>query len=209
MRNLGRLIVQTSTGMVSYGRVMEIISQDARAADRGHASTGRRRAAGEIGLRGRQLRVRGERRPVLQDISFQLPSRGRRWRCSARPARARPALVNLLPRFYEYTERQHHAGRRGAEGVSARVPAQPDRHRRAGAVPVLAHHPREHHLRRGAGRARGRGRGGGRGRRHPRRDPELPGRLRHAGRREGRDALGRAEAARGHRPHAAQRTRAS
>ncbi len=28
MRNLGRLIVQTSTGLVSYGRVMEIIRQD-------------------------------------------------------------------------------------------------------------------------------------------------------------------------------------
>ena len=27
MRNLGRLIVQTSTGLVSYGRVMEIIKQ--------------------------------------------------------------------------------------------------------------------------------------------------------------------------------------
>ena len=35
MRNLGRLIVQTSTGLVSYGRVVEVISQDARAADRG------------------------------------------------------------------------------------------------------------------------------------------------------------------------------
>ena len=35
MRNLGRLIVQMSTGMVSYGRVMEIIKQDREPLDEG------------------------------------------------------------------------------------------------------------------------------------------------------------------------------
>jgi ATP-binding cassette, subfamily B, bacterial len=29
IRNLGRLIVQTSTGLVSYGRLMEMVKQDA------------------------------------------------------------------------------------------------------------------------------------------------------------------------------------
>lgn len=35
MRNLGRLIVQTSTGLVSYGRVMEIIKQNREPLDEG------------------------------------------------------------------------------------------------------------------------------------------------------------------------------
>ena len=34
IRNLGRMIVQTSTGMVSYGRLMEIVEQTARTAHR-------------------------------------------------------------------------------------------------------------------------------------------------------------------------------
>ena len=35
MRNLGRLIVQMSTGMVSYDRVMEIIKEDREPLDEG------------------------------------------------------------------------------------------------------------------------------------------------------------------------------
>src|SRR5512145_2042359 len=35
MRNLGRLIVQTSTGMVSYNRVMAIIKEDREPLDQG------------------------------------------------------------------------------------------------------------------------------------------------------------------------------
>ena len=201
MRNLGRLIVQMSTGLVSYGRVVDVISQE-----REPLTEGTHRPAGD---------VRGEvvfedvgfeyeaGTPVLHDISFRFEP-GQAVALLGSTGSGKTTLVNLLPRFYEYTQRQPDAGRRRAEGLSPRLPAQPDRHRGAGAVPVLAHHPREHHLRRGPRGARRGGGGRGAGRGHPRRDPDLPGWLQHAGRREGRHPVGRPEAARGHRPHAAE-----
>ena len=45
MRNLGRLIVQMSTGLVSYGRVIEVISQDREPLTEGSVSARRRRTA--------------------------------------------------------------------------------------------------------------------------------------------------------------------
>jgi ATP-binding cassette, subfamily B, bacterial len=41
MRNLGRLIVQISTGMVSYNRVMEIIREDREDLESGDTPPGR------------------------------------------------------------------------------------------------------------------------------------------------------------------------
>jgi hypothetical protein len=44
MRNLGRLIVQMSTGMVSYNRVMNIIKRKPRAAGHGRLHAAQRSA---------------------------------------------------------------------------------------------------------------------------------------------------------------------
>jgi ATP-binding cassette, subfamily B, bacterial len=100
MRNLGRLIVQMSTGLVSYGRVMDVIRQDREPLSQGDYQE-------MDGLRGEIIfdKVCFEyeaETPVLKDISFH-----------ARPGQAvallgstgsgKTTLVNLLPRFYEYT----------------------------------------------------------------------------------------------------------
>jgi ATP-binding cassette, subfamily B, bacterial len=100
MRNLGRLIVQMSTGLVSYGRVMEVIRQDREPLSQGdYQETGGLR--GEIIFNKVCFEYEAET-PVLKDISFH-----------ARPGQAvallgstgsgKTTLVNLLPRFYEYT----------------------------------------------------------------------------------------------------------
>jgi ATP-binding cassette subfamily B protein len=101
LRNLGRLIVQTSTGLVSYGRVSEILRQEREALD-----TGDYQPAGE--LRG-ELVFEGvgfeydEKIPVLKDISFRVEP-GQRVALLGATGAGKTSLVNLLPRFYEYTE---------------------------------------------------------------------------------------------------------
>ncbi|MEJ5199630.1 MAG: ABC transporter ATP-binding protein, partial [Anaerolineae bacterium] len=109
MRNLGRLIVQTSTGMVSYGRVVEVLSQE-----REPLTEGSYRPAGD---------VRGEiefenvsfgydaDNPVLQDISFRVAP-GQSVALLGATGSGKTTLVNLLPRFYEYT-----SGRLTLDGV--------------------------------------------------------------------------------------------
>lgn len=99
MRNLGRLIVQTSTGLVSYGRVAELIKEEREPLDEGsYIPSGN---------------VRGE--IVFRDVCFEydtdsLVLKDIRFRCEPGQAVAllgstgsgKTTLVNLLPRFYEY-----------------------------------------------------------------------------------------------------------
>ncbi len=109
MRNLGRLIVQMSTGMVSYKRVVELIEEEREPLDEG-----RYRPSGN---------VRGE--IVFDAVSFEYAStrfgagdgadgavlKGISFRCEPGQVVAllgstgsgKTSLVNLLPRFYEYT----------------------------------------------------------------------------------------------------------
>jgi ATP-binding cassette subfamily B protein len=100
LRNLGRLIVQTSTGLVSYGRVMEIIKQDREKLDEGDTES-------KDGLHGQitfdQVGFEYETgNPVLEDISFKAES-GQVIALLGSTGSGKTTLVNLLPRFYEYT----------------------------------------------------------------------------------------------------------
>ncbi len=100
MRNLGRLIVQTSTGLVSYGRVLEILKQ--------------KREPLTLGLSKEEHTIRGElvfenvgfsyenNPPVLEEISFSCQP-GQVIALLGSTGSGKTTLVNLLPRFYDYT----------------------------------------------------------------------------------------------------------
>lgn len=100
LRNLGRVIVQTSTGLVSYGRVMEVIKQDREPLDLGDYHP-------EGSLKGEFefQDVTFEYEPgdhTLEKISFQVKP-GQVIALLGSTGSGKSTLVNLLPRFYEYT----------------------------------------------------------------------------------------------------------
>jgi ATP-binding cassette subfamily B protein len=100
MRNLGRLIVQMSTASVSYGRVVTVLSEK-----REPLTAGSYQPSGD---------VRGEfefenvcfeyeeAAPVLKEISFKVAP-GQIVALMGSTGSGKSSLVNLLPRFYEYS----------------------------------------------------------------------------------------------------------
>lgn len=100
MRNLGRLIVQTSTGMVSFGRVVDIIKEEREPLEAGdHLPSGDIR--GEIVFDGLCFEYEDEEGPVLEDISFVCKP-GQAVALLGSTGSGKTSLVNLLPRFHEY-----------------------------------------------------------------------------------------------------------
>jgi ATP-binding cassette subfamily B protein len=100
MRNLGRLIVQMSTGMVSYGRVMDVIRQEREPLGEGvDPPDGNLR--GEIVFDKICFEYEAES-PVLKEISFHIRP-GQAVALLGSTGSGKTTLVNLLPRFYEYT----------------------------------------------------------------------------------------------------------
>ena len=112
MRNLGRLIVQTSTGLVSYGRVMEVIRENREPLDDGdYQPQGDLR--GEIDFDNVSFQY-DTHAPVLRDISFRAEA-GQVVALLGATGSGKTSLVNLLPRFYEHT-----AGQLTLDGVDIR-----------------------------------------------------------------------------------------
>ena len=101
IRNLGRLIVQTSTGMVSYGRLLEIIKQK-----RENLSEGKYQPVGpvngEIIFENVIFRYSENETPILKDISFKIEA-GKSLALIGSTGSGKTSLVNLLPRFHEYS----------------------------------------------------------------------------------------------------------
>ncbi len=100
MRMLGRLIVQTSTGLVSYERVMEVLRQAREPLDDGdYLPAGD--VAGALHFEGVGFEYEAEL-PVLKDVSFRCEP-GQVVALLGATGSGKTSLVNLLPRFYEYT----------------------------------------------------------------------------------------------------------
>jgi ATP-binding cassette subfamily B protein len=101
MRNLGRLIVQMSMGMVSFSRGRDIIKEDREPLYIGTIQP-------EDALRG-DIRFEhvcfeyGSEATVLRDISFHCKA-GHSVALIGGTGSGKTSLVNLLPRFYEYTD---------------------------------------------------------------------------------------------------------
>jgi ATP-binding cassette subfamily B protein len=101
MRNLGRLIVQMSTGMVSYRRVIDVISQDREPLDEGTCRPDGQ-VKGNIEFRYVSFGY-DPTQPVLNNINLKVRG-GEAVALLGSTGSGKTTLVNLLPRFYEYTD---------------------------------------------------------------------------------------------------------
>jgi len=102
MRNLGRIIVQTSTGMVSYGRLMEIVKQEREPLTEGRIQANGP-VRGEIVFDNVSFQYKEGSADIIKDISFRvLP--GQSVALLGSTGSGKTSLVNLLPRFHEYTD---------------------------------------------------------------------------------------------------------
>jgi ATP-binding cassette subfamily B protein len=101
MRNLGRLIVHMSEGLVSFERVAKIIREDREPVVEGsYQPTAPVR--GELVFDDVSLRYREGDEEVLHNISFSVKP-GQSVALLGSTGSGKTSLVNLLPRFYEYS----------------------------------------------------------------------------------------------------------
>jgi len=103
IRNLGRLIVQMSSGLVSFDRVMTVIKEQREPLDTGDYLP---ENTVEGSLEFDNIGFAYDDAPnvsVLQDISFSVKP-GQVIALLGSTGSGKTTLANLLPRFYEYTE---------------------------------------------------------------------------------------------------------
>lgn len=99
MRTLGRMIVQMSTGLVSYTRVMKIIKEDREVLDAGTIPA--QGIHGDIKFDSVSFEYEKDN-PILSNVSFEC-SAGQSVALLGSTGSGKTSLVNLLPRFYEVT----------------------------------------------------------------------------------------------------------
>jgi ATP-binding cassette, subfamily B, bacterial len=101
IRNLGRIIVSASTGMVSYGRLMEVVRQareplfDGKVQPEGSVR-------GELVFEDVSFMYSDGKEDVLKNVSFTVKP-GQAIAMLGSTGSGKSSLVNLLPRFHEYT----------------------------------------------------------------------------------------------------------
>jgi ATP-binding cassette subfamily B protein len=102
MRNLGRIIVNTSTGLVSYDRLMEIVKQEREPLTEG-AVEENGPVRGELVFENVSFQYSDGSADVLKGISFAVQP-GQSVALLGSTGSGKTTLVNLLPRFHEYTD---------------------------------------------------------------------------------------------------------
>ncbi|NTU55817.1 MAG: ABC transporter ATP-binding protein [Anaerolineales bacterium] len=101
IRNLGRIIVSASTGMVSYSRLMEVVKQAREPLHDGtHQPAGPVR--GDIVFENVSFMYSDGKSDALKNISFHVKP-GQAIALLGSTGSGKTSLVNLLPRFHEYT----------------------------------------------------------------------------------------------------------
>ncbi|TSA47858.1 MAG: ABC transporter ATP-binding protein, partial [Chloroflexi bacterium] len=102
MRNLGRIIVNTSTGLVSYERLMEIVKQEREPLIDGKVQV-QGPVRGDIVFEKVSFQYEDGGSEVLKDVSFRIQP-GQAVALLGSTGSGKTTLVNLLPRFHEYTD---------------------------------------------------------------------------------------------------------
>jgi ATP-binding cassette subfamily B protein len=101
IRNLGRIIVNASSGMVSYGRLMEVVKQVREPLLDGKVQPGGP-VRGEFVFEDVSFMYSDGKEDVLKNVSFQVKP-GQAVALLGSTGSGKSSLVNLLPRFHEYT----------------------------------------------------------------------------------------------------------
>jgi ATP-binding cassette subfamily B protein len=113
MRGLGRIIVQASTGMVSYERVADMIREEREPLTEGLSELPQP-LRGEVAFENVSFHYDGDAE-VLRNISFRVEA-GQSVALLGSTGSGKTSLVNLLPRFYEYT-----SGKLTLDGVDVKT----------------------------------------------------------------------------------------
>jgi ATP-binding cassette subfamily B protein len=101
IRNLGRIIVSASTGMVSYGRLMEVVRQVREPLHDGKVQPDGP-VRGDIVFEDISFMYSDGEKDTLKNISFHVKP-GQAIALLGSTGSGKTSLVNLLPRFHEYT----------------------------------------------------------------------------------------------------------
>jgi ATP-binding cassette subfamily B protein len=101
IRNLGRIIVNASSGMVSYGRLMEVVKQAREPLLDGNVQP-EGPVKGEIVFDDVSFVYSDGKDQVLKNVSFHVRP-GQAVALLGSTGSGKSSLVNLLPRFHEYT----------------------------------------------------------------------------------------------------------
>jgi ATP-binding cassette subfamily B protein len=102
IRNLGRIIVSASTGMVSYGRLMDVVKQAREPLLDGTVQV-KGSVRGDILFENVSFKYSDGKSNALRGISFQVKP-GQAVALLGSTGSGKTSLVNLLPRFHEYTD---------------------------------------------------------------------------------------------------------